>query len=556
MHRVSKRQILPEKFRCWNNQDKFLEDQDGHKESMAPRIILAGSRFGDDGFELLSWVVNVAARPGDSVVALQIGNDVGKLECNTELLYMKFSPLKDLCNAKQVQLDVRFNTEVSEETALIRQAWTLGATMVAITAFGNHVRRCSRRRGSFLVRYVPPGCTVVIVRNYKVLFYRENMLNTASEHTWLLSGGDVLESTSKLIPKCIEQTLVSLRQHIFHISALQKRKTEVGCDFENNRLTDCKPWTDQAGDYSPRGVLEGPHMSSESDGSSPSSSYSSLSNSFSKKALLFCASFYDGAAVCETQPHNCLGLRKNISIQHFPTFPPTSRLRRLSASFHSSSMRHSFKSYFGALWGTQALDQGFIGSLSAQSNEKQCWRCFSYEELVLATINFHSDNVVGKGGNAEVYKGSLPDGQLVAIKRLTRSDMEEKETAFLSELGIISHVSHPNTTPLVGFCVERGLYLVFSFSPHGSLASFLSDPNAQVLEWSMRFKVAVGTARGLHYLHTGCQHRIIHRDVKASNILLGLDFEPQISDFGLAKWLPEEWTHHVVTPIEGTFGYL
>ncbi|PNY03585.1 putative receptor-like serine threonine-protein kinase, partial [Trifolium pratense] len=76
------------------------------------------------------------------------------------------------------------------------------------------------------------------------------------------------------------------------------------------------------------------------------------------------------------------------------------------------------------------------------------------------------------------------------------------------------------------------------------------------LDWPIRYKIAIGVARGLHYLHTCCKHRIIHRDIKASNVLLGPDYEPQITDFGLAKWLPNKWTHHAVIPVEGTFGYL
>eukprot|EP01018_Ginkgo_biloba_P010221 Gb_33321 [translate_table: standard] len=168
-----------------------------------------------------------------------------------------------------------------------------------------------------------------------------------------------------------------------------------------------------------------------------------------------------------------------------------------------------------------------------------------------------AENFIGKGGYAEVYKGSLADGQLVAVKRLTRGQTEEHRVHdFLTELGIIVHINHPNTAHLIGFGVEGGLHLVFQFSPHGSLASMLHGTKSKLLDWDIRYRVALGTAQGLLYLHEGCQRRIIHRDIKASNILLTETFEPQISDFGLAKWLPKQWTHHTITPIEGTFGYL
>ncbi|XP_059625798.1 receptor-like cytosolic serine/threonine-protein kinase RBK2 [Cornus florida] len=186
---------------------------------------------------------------------------------------------------------------------------------------------------------------------------------------------------------------------------------------------------------------------------------------------------------------------------------------------------------------------------------KPRWKNFALSELQTATNGFCHENLIGKGGYAEVYKGLLRDGQLVAIKRLTRGPSEERTGDFLSELGIMAHLNHPNTAKLIGYGVDGGLHLVLRLSPHGSLASLLHG-SKEKLEWSIRYKVALGTAEGLLYLHQGCQRRIIHRDIKAANILLTEDFEPQICDFGISKWLPEQWTHHSVSKFEGTFGYL
>ncbi|KAK4759199.1 hypothetical protein SAY87_022330 [Trapa incisa] len=183
------------------------------------------------------------------------------------------------------------------------------------------------------------------------------------------------------------------------------------------------------------------------------------------------------------------------------------------------------------------------------------WKNFTLEELKDATDNFSHDNLIGEGGYSEVYKGKLPDGNLVAIKRLTRGSTDEMTADFLSELGIIVHINHPNIAKLIGYGVEGGMHIILHLSPHGSLASLLYN-SGEKLDWGIRYKIAVGTADGLMYLHEDCQRRIIHKDIKAANILLSEDFEPQISDFGLAKWLPEQWTHHVVSEIEGTFGYL
>ncbi|KAH9622891.1 hypothetical protein KSS87_001160 [Heliosperma pusillum] len=159
---------------------------------------------------------------------------------------------------------------------------------------------------------------------------------------------------------------------------------------------------------------------------------------------------------------------------------------------------------------------------------------------------------------SEVYKGDLSDGKSIAVKRLTKDNTNpNKEKEFLVELGIISQVSHANTATLIGYCIENGLYLIFPLSPNGNLFNALHGNAKKTLEWEKRYKIAIGIARGLDYLHKRCKHRIIHRDIKASNVLLGPNYEPQITDFGLAKWLPANKNNqHAVLPIEGTFGYL
>ncbi|KAJ7979446.1 Protein kinase family protein [Quillaja saponaria] len=202
-------------------------------------------------------------------------------------------------------------------------------------------------------------------------------------------------------------------------------------------------------------------------------------------------------------------------------------------------------------------DESFKILPLTESPQRPTWKCFSFEEIFDATNGFSSENLVGKGGYAEVYKGTLKDGEEIAVKRLTKTSTDERKgMEFLTEIGTIGHVCHSNVLSLLGCCIDNGLYLIFEFSSRGSVASVLHDENLPPMDWKTRHKIAVGTARGLHYLHKGCQRRIIHRDIKSSNILLAADFEPQISDFGLAKWLPSQWTHHSIAPIEGTFGHL
>ncbi|EEF28040.1 conserved hypothetical protein [Ricinus communis] len=156
------------------------------------------------------------------------------------------------------------------------------------------------------------------------------------------------------------------------------------------------------------------------------------------------------------------------------------------------------------------------GSFSNKEKQQPLLNCFSYEEIANATNNFHTDNIVGRGGYSEVYRGDLSDGRTIAVKRLAKDNKDAtKEKDFLTELGIIGHVCHPNTANLVGCCIENGFYLIFNFSQNGTLASALHE-----------------------------------------NVWMIIRKNKQITDFGLAKWLPNKWTHHAVIPIEGTFGYL
>lgn len=183
---------------------------------------------------------------------------------------------------------------------------------------------------------------------------------------------------------------------------------------------------------------------------------------------------------------------------------------------------------------------------------------FDYEDLKAATSNFDSSNVVGHGGGSEVYKGMMADGKLVAVKRLSCGPQAEEE--LLNDVAINTSLSrHPHIVTLLGYCVDFShLILVYKYLPEGNLEDRLHATGLKtpVLPWRVRYKVAVGIAKALDYLHHGSSRPVIHRDVKASNILLTADFESQLSDFGLAKWAPKEASHLLCDDILGTFGYL
>ncbi|KAG5059188.1 hypothetical protein AAZX31_01G021900 [Glycine max] len=289
---------------------------------------------------------------------------------------------------------------------------------------------------------------------------------------------------------------------------------------------------------SPRAILETPVSGTESDNSGSSESFSSVSPEKSPAVT--------GKEV--PKEGYVQQLKSMIDVFKFKSVRKLTAVPLLSVGHDIS--RKGFTKKLARI--RSAEDSIDIGAFPT----KPSWRNFDYEELAAATGNFSYENLIGKGGHAEVYKGYLPDGQVIAVKRLMKNEKDAADRAgdFLTELGIIAHINHPNATRLVGFGVDCGLYFVLQLAPHGSLSSLLFG--SECLDWKIRFKVAIGVAEGLHYLHKECPRRIIHRDIKASNILLNENFEAEISDFGLAKWLPSKWTNHVVFPIEGTFGYL
>ncbi|KAM7251780.1 hypothetical protein ACFE04_023663 [Oxalis oulophora] len=180
---------------------------------------------------------------------------------------------------------------------------------------------------------------------------------------------------------------------------------------------------------------------------------------------------------------------------------------------------------------------------------------FSYDELAIATGNFAQENMIGQGGFGYVYKGVLPNGKEIAVKSL-KSGSGQGEREFQAEVDIISRVHHRYLVSLVGHCIAGGQrMLVYEFVPNDSLEHHLHGKGLPIMDFSTRLKIALGSAKGLAYLHEDCHPKIIHRDIKSANILLDFSFEAKVADFGLAKLSSDNYTH-VSTRVMGTFGYL
>ncbi|CAL9195050.1 unnamed protein product [Musa hybrid cultivar] len=196
---------------------------------------------------------------------------------------------------------------------------------------------------------------------------------------------------------------------------------------------------------------------------------------------------------------------------------------------------------------------------SRRSNESHGhpWRTYRLRELIHATENFHQGNKLGEGGFGAVYWGRTSKGVEIAVKRL-KAMTAKAEMEFAIEVEILARVRHENLLSLRGFSTGRKERLiVYDYMPNNSLHCHLHGRRSAevLLDWRTRMRIAIGAAEGLAYLHHEASPHIIHRDIKASNVLLDADFCPKVADFGFAKLIPEG-VSHMTTRVKGTLGYL
>ncbi|KAM6564917.1 hypothetical protein CsatB_024915 [Cannabis sativa] len=203
-----------------------------------------------------------------------------------------------------------------------------------------------------------------------------------------------------------------------------------------------------------------------------------------------------------------------------------------------------------------AHEVSYTQNIAADIRNWNSAKVFSHKEIKAATNNFKE--VIGRGSFGSVYFGKLRDGKLVAVKvRFDKSQLGAD--SFVNEVCLLSQIRHQNLVTLEGFCYEsKQQILVYEYLPGGSLADHLYGPKSRKvsLSWVRRLKIAVDAAKGLDYLHNGSEPRIIHRDVKCSNILLDVEMNAKVCDFGLSKQVTQADASHVTTVVKGTAGYL
>nr|DAD39801.1 TPA_asm: hypothetical protein HUJ06_014124 [Nelumbo nucifera] len=569
------------------------------------RTVVVGVKLDQQSRELLTWSLVKVAQPGDRVIALHVlGNtEILDREGKSSLLSLVkafdsvLAVYEGFCNLKQVDLKLKICRGSSIRKVLVREAKSYVASKVIVgTATHHHTIGSSVSIAKYCARKLSKDCWVLAVNNGKIVFEREatsastggslgaeerprkNFLTSIhrslSKNSKVLSDAtatataevdtvyneeaarnseaDLLKSVAESLPVALKRNCSICAPDSISRDTHCSRTAEEpnGCDSEGNSLALVPVQTIEAASSSISLLIrEVPELrpgwpllrrSILPDRKAKGSAKSSVKQISVVQWAMRIPGRNSSAAVhpdckqasCDKDEDCSSNLDgQNGAIVPVDTdaiVPPASPYKNLPKELEGLHEKYS----------------------------ATC-RLFNYQELVSATSNFTTENLIGKGGSSRVYRGHLPDGKELAVKILNPS--EDVLNEFVLEIEIITALHHKNITSLFGFCFEENnLLLVYDFLPRGSLEENLhgNKRDDSAFGWSERYKVALGVAEALDYLHSRSDQAVIHRDVKSSNILLSDDFEPQLSDFGLAKWASSSSSHITCTDVAGTFGYL
>ncbi|GAU18235.1 hypothetical protein TSUD_175760 [Trifolium subterraneum] len=257
---------------------------------------------------------------------------------------------------------------------------------------------------------------------------------------------------------------------------------------------------------------------------------------------------------------SCFSINRNYHSCHCCIFDLEKGFKaraELDPTTYSKMVSESHQDPLGYLLSEKAEENtdNVIGELSQAKLQELL--LYNFEKLATATNNFHESNKLGQGGFGPVYKGILRDGKEIAVKRLSRSSGQGLKE-FMNEVAVISKLQHRNLVKLLGCCIEGDeKMLMYEFMPNKSLDAYVFDPSRnKLLDWEKRFSIIEGIARGILYLHRDSRLKIIHRDLKASNILLDEELNPKISDFGMARIFGVSEDRANTQRVVGTYGYM
>ncbi|KAF7048127.1 hypothetical protein CFC21_056940 [Triticum aestivum] len=482
------------------------------------RTVAVGIRWDAASRELLTWALVKVANAGDRVVALHVaaggGGGAGLEERRkaADSLATVLAVYDGFCNLKQINLELKVCGGSSIRKTLVKEAASCGAghLILGVAKNSRSFGSSSTSVAKYCAKRVPMSCSVLAVNNGKIIYQR------------VAAHEEPFNSTSA--PETPRRSYRKL------LTSLMGEKTQDECIKDNRPIS--------------RAVTM-PVRSSTS----------------SKQVSLALVP----VKVCRREsPEVATGwpfLRKKLlpnrqdALSDKPKMSVVQWAMRLPSRVVIPSRSHSGSSSVVI----EELDTETPEELiSLKEKFLSLYSSYSYNELADITSNFSPECIVGQGGTSQVYKGCLTNGKELAVKILKYSDEVLKE--FTSEIEIVSSVIHKNIISITGFSFKNNdLLLVYEYLQRGSLEEILHGEKEckSMFGWTERFNVAVGVAHALDYLHgNGNSRPVVHRDVKSSNILVSEDFEPKLSDFGLALWAADATPQITCNDVAGTFGYL
>uniref|UniRef100_A0A5B6Z291 Putative proline-rich receptor-like protein kinase PERK4 isoform X1 n=1 Tax=Davidia involucrata TaxID=16924 RepID=A0A5B6Z291_DAVIN len=503
-------------------------------KAVEKKNVLVGIRIDSQSRELLNWALVKVANPGDQVVAVHVCRDSDSTSKDKPLLDGYLEVYEGLCNVKQVDLKGQVLTGRSIRKVLVIEAKNRAAMAVIVGISKHNPLGSWASIAKYCAKRLPPTTEVLAIHNGKVVFRRfsDNHppgIEGDPRPSFYLIGNPTLKDDRSEFG---ESEISEIARHSHEHDVVQS--------FQDGS----KDGSGESKDDNFRLVKRRETLSL--------SSISLFSEDLAEQR--------PGWPLLRTVTPQTLETRKLSVVQWVMSLPD-----RSSSPETPQSKAGSSSSETGSPFGIDESDKNSLSKgselpdnleLLLKINSSGC-KWFSHHVMRTSTSQFSSENLIGKGGCNRVYKGLLPDGKPVAVKILKTSKEAWKD--FTQEVDIMTSLKHTNITPLLGVSVEyNNLLSVYDFLPKGNLEENLHGNNREkhVLSWEVRFNIAVGIAEALNYIHNECSRPVIHRDVKSSNILLSDEFEPQLSDFGLAIWGPTNSSSQTHSDVVGTFGYL
>ncbi|XP_068640782.1 protein kinase STUNTED-like [Aristolochia californica] len=525
------------------------------------KSVLVAIRLDNSGHELLNWAFMKVAEPGDRVLVVHVVRPPDG--CSREdPSYLSTKKALDgylivydgFCTLKKIDLVGEVSRENSIRRAIILKAKACAATTIVVGFNSSNSLGVTNSLVKHCARNLPQTTTILGIQKGKLRFRSNGLKGYSNSGFYCLLllrriNNNQKEKPDLRVPETESEFGNSCREEKVHVKKSSEDDTQMLYssraavnfnEFEPSELAD----EDQF------------HHSREQSTKVPSY-FSSLLRKIPetklgwpllRKATSTVEAFGDPEG-------------RNLSVvQWVMNLPNRSVPTTLQSPSHQDKPRNTnnsrfFKSDEGVNRSFSLVEQIKDLETILESNRSDC-RWFTYKELQCSTSQFSSENLIGRGGCSKVYKGILQNGQPIAVKISKSSKQAWKD--FLLVVDIITSLQHENIVSLIGVCVKDSDPIsVYSFISGRTLEENLhSNGEKSVLPWDVRFKVAVGISKALSYLHGGCSRPVIHRDVKSSNILFSDNFEPLLSDFGLALWAASTSAATTHSDVLGTFGYL